>query len=303
MCTSQENLGARRASVVPEQLRAWDDGPKTPTLSQLRAIANAYKRSVNVFFLRERPTPIRIPREFRKLELSAAGAVSPELTLAIREPHAERDSALDIANGQAMEFGFRIHSIDVISIAKVRIPRRRMMNVKGMAAFIVAFTSSSVLAQASHLRAVMFGDEVVTLKFSNIPSGEERQKLWDATNEAIDPVEQERLWRNRWEDYGEATALQSLAIYHLERGDLVSGYAHLYAVDKLAEWYESVATDEFKPAPGQGKYHPPGPLLRRHFAEIEADMELVGKELTASQRKAGVKLAATLIRNNPNCCT
>lgn len=177
------------------------------------------------------------------------------------------------------------------------------MNVKKLAVLIVAFTSNSLHAQASHHRTVMFGDEVVTLKFSNVPFGEERHQLWDATNEATDPVEQERLWRIRWEDYGEATALQTLAIYHLERGDFVSAYAHLYAVDKLAKWYESVATVDFKPAPGQGKYHPPGPVLKRHFAEIDADMELVGKELTASERETGVNLAATLIRNNPNCCT
>ena len=174
---------------------------------------------------------------------------------------------------------------------------------KGMATLIVALASSAVLAEPSHHRAVMFGDEMVMLKFINVPFDEELHRLWDATGEATDPVEQERLWRIRWEDYGEATALQSLAIYHLERGDLVSGYAHLYAVDKLAKWYESVATDEFKPVPGQAKYLPPGPLLKKHFAEIEADMNLVGKELSASQREVGVKLAATLVRNNPNCCT
>jgi hypothetical protein len=42
--------------------------------------------------------------------------------------------------------------------------------------------------------------------------------------------------------------------------------------------------------------------MKQHFAEIAADVELLGKELTASQRKAGIKLAAELIRNNPNCC-
>jgi hypothetical protein len=177
------------------------------------------------------------------------------------------------------------------------------MLIRGAAALIVALTSGAVLAQTSHHRAVKFGDETVTLKFNNsVQSAAAREQAWDATNEATSPVEQERLWRTRWEDYGEATALQSLAVYHLDRGDLVSGYAHLYAVNKLAKWYES-ATAEFKPVPGQGRYLRPGPLLKKHFAEIEADLALVGKQLTKSQRAAGVKLAATLIRNNPNCCT
>jgi hypothetical protein len=167
------------------------------------------------------------------------------------------------------------------------------MQAKAWVAVMATLASSGVLAQPSHQRAVQFGDEVVTLKFSNVPFTPELHRLWDATNEATDEVEQERLWRIRWEDYGETVALQTLSIYHLERGDLVQAYAHLYAVDKIAKWYESVTPANFKP----------GPLLRKHFAEIQADMERVGSMLTASQREAGVKLAATLIRNNPNCCT
>lgn len=177
------------------------------------------------------------------------------------------------------------------------------MHAKAVAVFMLALASSAVLAQPSHHRAVKFGDDVVTLKFSNVPFTEELHRLWDASSEAADPVAQERLLRIRWEDYGETMALQSLSIFHLERGDLVQGYAHLYAVNKIAKWYESVATEEFKPARGQGRYLPPGPLQRQYLDDIEADVELVGKELTASQREAGVKLAAALIRDNPNCCT
>jgi hypothetical protein len=164
------------------------------------------------------------------------------------------------------------------------------MQARAMTAVIAALAAGAALAQPSHHRAVQFGDEMVTLKLSHAPFDQERHRLWDASVEATDPVEQERLWRVRWEDYGEAVALQSLSIYHLERGDLVLGYAHLYAVDKIAKWHASVAPIE------------PGPILKRHFAEIEADMALVGRELTESQRQAGVALAAELIRNNPNCC-
>lgn len=148
---------------------------------------------------------------------------------------------------------------------------------------------------------VAFGDEAVTLKFNTAPS-EELYRLWSATNEASDPIEQERLLRIRWEDHGEAIALQSLANHHLERGDLIQAYAHRYAVDRLAKWYAEVTANGLEPVPGGGRYLPPGPLMKQHFAEIAADVELLGKELTASQRKAGIKLAAELIRNNPNCC-
>ncbi|HET9230889.1 MAG TPA: hypothetical protein VFO00_06350 [Vitreimonas sp.] len=168
------------------------------------------------------------------------------------------------------------------------------MNSKATAFIIAALSSTAVSAQSSHHRAVQFGDEVVTLKFSNIPSRfGELQQLWDATNEATSPVEQERLLRIRWEDYGDTIALQSLANYHLERGDLVQAYAHFYAVHKIAQWYESVVPES----------HKPGPVLRKIHSNIAADVERIGKELSPSQRKTGVKLAAALIRNNPNCCT
>jgi hypothetical protein len=159
---------------------------------------------------------------------------------------------------------------------------------------MVALSSTAVFAQSSHHRAVWFGDELVTLKFSNVPSRfGELQELWDATNEATSPVEQERLLRIRWEDYGDTIALQALANYHLERGDLVQAYAYFYAVDKVAKWYESVVPENYKP----------GPVLRKIHENIATDVERVGKELSAGQREAGVKLAAALIRNNPNCCT
>lgn len=165
------------------------------------------------------------------------------------------------------------------------------MNVKAITALIVALASTSVLAQSSHHRAIRFGDEVVTLKFSNIPVSREQEKLSDAINEASDPIEKERLWRTRWEDYGDTIALQALATYHLERGDLIQAYAHFYAIDKIAKWYTSVMPTK------------PGPILTMVHNDIAADLELVGKQLTANQRDGGVKLAAALVRNNPNCCT
>ena len=168
------------------------------------------------------------------------------------------------------------------------------MKSKAAAVVICALFGSGALAQSSHQRAVMFGDEMVTLKFSNVPSRfGELQELWDTTEEATDPVEQERLYRIRWEDFGETIALQALANYHLERGDLVQAYAHFYAVHQIAKWYEDVVPESYQP----------GPVLKQLHADIAADVERIGKELTEDQRKAGVRLAAALIRDNPRCCT
>lgn len=74
----------------------WESGERTPTLNQLRGLANTYKRSVGVFFLRDIPTVPRRPRDYRRLELSADGTLSPKAANGIRECEAKRDAALDI---------------------------------------------------------------------------------------------------------------------------------------------------------------------------------------------------------------
>lgn len=87
---------ARSAGQTPERLNEWETGARTPTLNQLRGLANTYKRSVGVFFLREIPQVPRRPRDYRRLELSADGTLSPKAANGIRECEAKRDAALDI---------------------------------------------------------------------------------------------------------------------------------------------------------------------------------------------------------------
>jgi Zn-dependent peptidase ImmA (M78 family) len=87
---------ARSASQTPARLDEWETGAHTPTLNQLRGLANTYKRSVGVFFLREIPQVPRRPRDFRRVELSTDGTLSPKAANGIRECEAKRDAALDI---------------------------------------------------------------------------------------------------------------------------------------------------------------------------------------------------------------
>ena len=87
---------ARSAGQAPERLDEWETGARTPTLNQLRGLANVYKRSVGVFFLREIPQVPRRPRDYRRLELSTEGMLSPKAANGIRECEAKRDAALDI---------------------------------------------------------------------------------------------------------------------------------------------------------------------------------------------------------------
>lgn len=87
---------AKSAGQTPERLNEWETGERTPTLNQLRGLANTYKRSVGIFFLRETPRVPRRPRDYRRLELSTDGTLSPKAVNGIRECEAKRDAALDI---------------------------------------------------------------------------------------------------------------------------------------------------------------------------------------------------------------
>lgn len=92
------SIAARRVGKDPAEVEAWERGDATPTLNQARTLANLYKRSVGVFFLKEKPKAARQPGDFRRLELSAQGAMSPALADGIREAGAKREAALEILN-------------------------------------------------------------------------------------------------------------------------------------------------------------------------------------------------------------
>lgn len=87
---------AHKIGQPVERLAEWEVGARVPTLSQLRTIADTYKRSVGVFFLREIPKVPKRPVDYRRLELSTLDAMSPVLAHGIREAEAKREAAFDI---------------------------------------------------------------------------------------------------------------------------------------------------------------------------------------------------------------
>ncbi len=87
---------AKRAGQTEERLAEWESGARVPTLNQLRTLANAYKRSVGVFFLVEIPDVAKRPIDFRRMELSTHHVMSPALANGLREAEAKRDAALDL---------------------------------------------------------------------------------------------------------------------------------------------------------------------------------------------------------------
>jgi Zn-dependent peptidase ImmA (M78 family)/transcriptional regulator with XRE-family HTH domain len=87
---------AAKIHQTPERLAEWEAGTRFPTLNQLRDLANVYKRSVGVFFLRVRPRVPRRPVDYRQLEVKARETMTPALSNGVREAEAKRDAALDI---------------------------------------------------------------------------------------------------------------------------------------------------------------------------------------------------------------
>jgi Zn-dependent peptidase ImmA (M78 family)/DNA-binding XRE family transcriptional regulator len=87
---------AQKIGVAPEKLASWEDGRAEPTITQLRKLADTYRRAVTFFFLERRPRAAKRLPDFRRLELSADDVESPELANMIREAQAKRAEALNI---------------------------------------------------------------------------------------------------------------------------------------------------------------------------------------------------------------
>ncbi|WP_080471746.1 XRE family transcriptional regulator [Burkholderia pseudomallei] len=90
------DTAAQKIGQSTERLTEWESGERVPTLSQLRTLANVYKRSIGVFFLNERPRVPHRPVDYRQLEVSAIEFMTPALANGIREAEAKREAALDI---------------------------------------------------------------------------------------------------------------------------------------------------------------------------------------------------------------
>jgi len=88
---------ARKASVAPDQVKAWETADLRPTLRQLRLLAKAYRRPT-AFFYRSTvpPEPPGLP-DYRLLpEDTVEQGQSPALRYEIRRAASRRDTALEI---------------------------------------------------------------------------------------------------------------------------------------------------------------------------------------------------------------
>jgi Zn-dependent peptidase ImmA (M78 family)/transcriptional regulator with XRE-family HTH domain len=93
---------AKKLSVAPERLMAWEEGDEEISIAQLRAAARVYKRPLAVFYLPEPPRDFQPLRDFRRIPGVEPKQLSPELQAAIRRAHSQREIALEL-RGLAQE--------------------------------------------------------------------------------------------------------------------------------------------------------------------------------------------------------
>ena len=94
---------ARRIQTKADKIELWERGDDRPTMSQLRKLARAFKRSISDFFL---PRPMKepdIPHDFRRLPAEGAHTYSPTLRHEIRLAYRRRTLAFDLAEELELE--------------------------------------------------------------------------------------------------------------------------------------------------------------------------------------------------------
>ena len=90
-------IAAKKLQVPPARLEAWEAGEASPSVSQLRKMADIYRRPLAMFFLPAVPVEPAEPHDFRRVQGAEAAALSAELSLAIRKARAQRETALELA--------------------------------------------------------------------------------------------------------------------------------------------------------------------------------------------------------------
>lgn len=91
----QTGDAAKKLGVSEDRLLDWESGARSPSIAQLRKMAEVYKRPLAVFFLPEPPKTFDAMRDFRRLPDSELG-YSPALALEIRRAQMRRDIVLEL---------------------------------------------------------------------------------------------------------------------------------------------------------------------------------------------------------------
>lgn len=101
---------AKKLGIDEELLLQWENGDAQPTISQLRNLANVYKRPLAVFFLQSPPKDFSVMKDFRRLDLDIQTLSSPNLQYQMRLSRYKRSVALDLL--EALEINITKFSLN-----------------------------------------------------------------------------------------------------------------------------------------------------------------------------------------------
>ncbi|HZH87945.1 MAG TPA: XRE family transcriptional regulator [Chitinophagaceae bacterium] len=87
---------AKKLRISVERLQEWEEGRSKPTVSQLRRMANVYKKPLAVFYLSQLPKTFDPMRDFRRLPYEITEDISPNLAHEVEKAYRRREVVLEL---------------------------------------------------------------------------------------------------------------------------------------------------------------------------------------------------------------
>ena len=91
------DLAAQQLGISTSTLVSWEAGNGSPTVPQLRKIAQAYRKPIALFFLEEPPQGFSVMEDYRVHRISESKNISKLLAIEIDGAHEKRSALLDVA--------------------------------------------------------------------------------------------------------------------------------------------------------------------------------------------------------------
>lgn len=123
---------AKALGVVVERIREWEKGEDSPTVNQLRRLAERCKRPLSVFYLPEPPQDFQALRDLRRLPSARNRQFSPQLAYEVRAAYERRLVALEVLSdlGEApAELGVTAAAKDSTEVVAGRLRERLGLTV------------------------------------------------------------------------------------------------------------------------------------------------------------------------------
>jgi Zn-dependent peptidase ImmA (M78 family)/transcriptional regulator with XRE-family HTH domain len=97
---------AGKLNVDPERYQSWEKTGADVPLGKLKTIAKQYKRQLAMFFMKDVPPKLKLPKDFRNLKLKQLD-LSKEIRLTLRRAYRYQELAADLKSDVYWNFTYR----------------------------------------------------------------------------------------------------------------------------------------------------------------------------------------------------